>query len=85
MNDGEERCGAGPSNVRVILPLVVADDLEEGAPDLLVVGFGVRCDFVRRKRSQKMVRSRDRAVEQQKPRCLEIRKRPVMPSRRRCW
>ena len=73
MNDGEERYGAGPSNVRVILPLVVADDLEEGAPDLLVVGFGIRCDFVRRERSQKMVRSRDRAVEQQKPRCLEIR------------
>ena len=39
MNDGEERYGAGPSNVRVILPLVVADDLEEGAPDLLVVGL----------------------------------------------
>ena len=73
MNDGEERYGAGPSNVRVILPLVVADDLEEGAPDLLVVGFGIRGDFVRRERSQKMVRSRDRAVEQQKPRCLEIR------------
>ena len=64
MNDGEERYGAGPSNVRVILPLIVADDLEEGAPDLLVVGFGIRGDFVRRERSQKMVRSRDRAVEQ---------------------
>ena len=74
MNDGEERYGAGPSNVRVILPIVVADDLEEGAPDLLVVGFGIRCDFVRRERSQKMVRSRDRAVKQVKPCSLEIRK-----------
>ena len=73
MNDGEERYGAGPSNVRVILPIVVADDLEEGAPDLRVMGAGIRCDFVRRERSQKMVRSRDCAVEQQKPSSLEIR------------
>ena len=73
MNDGEESYGAGPRHIRVILPIIVADDLEEGAPDLRVMGAGIRCDFVRRERSQKMVRSRDRAVEQQKPRCLEIR------------
>ena len=73
MNDGEEGSGAGPSHVRVILPIFVADDLKEGAPDLLVMGFGIRCDFVRRERSQKMVRSRDCAVEQQKPSSLKIR------------
>ena len=73
MNDGEESYGAGPRHVRVILPIVVADDLKEGAPDLLVMGFGIRCDFVRRERSQKMVRSRDRAVEQQEPCSLKIR------------
>ena len=73
MNDGEESYGAGPRHVRVILPIVVADDLEEGAPDLRVMGAGIRCDFVRRERSQKVVRSRDGAVEQQEPSSLEIR------------
>ena len=73
MNDGEESYGAGPRHVRVILPIIVADDLEEGAPDLRVMGFGIRCDFVRRERSQKMVRSRDRAVKQQERGSLEVR------------
>ena len=52
MDDGEEGDGSGPSQMRVLLPIIVPNDLEKGAPNLLVVRFSVRGDQARRERSQ---------------------------------
>ena len=60
-------------HVGIAIRLWVADELLERGPNARVVGFGEVSYDVRGQRSDEMVGSRDRAVQQKQPRRLEVR------------